>query len=146
MPLDDYFSAPDDATALRVLDQLGGPDPVLFDALDLKNLDPHLAVGSLEAVLTGCTHEEVRHRPRFCQLISSPDDEGQWVVTVTDSLRDALAAVVPEDLPELAFAWSDDYGHPGLTPEGALAVLLQLAALASRAHSAGDHLYCRMAL
>ncbi|MET8897183.1 hypothetical protein [Streptomyces albogriseolus] len=44
-----YFSTPDDAAALGVPDQPGGPHGSAFDTLPLKGFDPMAVVVTLEA-------------------------------------------------------------------------------------------------
>lgn len=58
MPMRDYFSAADD-TALRVLDNPGGPNPDTFDVVSLKGIDPVVVMAQLEAIMTGSPYEEV---------------------------------------------------------------------------------------
>ncbi|ELS57533.1 hypothetical protein [Streptomyces viridochromogenes] len=79
----DYFSASDDDTALRVLDEPGGADPAGWDVVPLKGIDPVVATARLEAVLTGCTYEEAAERPRSGQPLSSPEAESAFVVSVS---------------------------------------------------------------
>ncbi|MDT3399629.1 hypothetical protein RKE29_23805 [Streptomyces sp. B1866] len=148
MPLCDYFSAPDDATATGVLDEPGGPDPSALDVLPLKGVDPVVVLPRLEAVLTGRTYDEVSGLPRSGQLLSSPEADGQFVVSVSDSLQEALAAAPPASLAEAAGPWSEteELRQSGVTAEAVLEALTQLAALAARAREAGRRLYCWWAL
>ncbi|MCX5242876.1 hypothetical protein OG824_47525 [Streptomyces prunicolor] len=43
----------------------------------------------LEGILSGCTYDEAPARPRSGQLLSDP--EAAFVISVSDTLRDALA-------------------------------------------------------
>ncbi|AXK34060.1 hypothetical protein DVA86_16725 [Streptomyces armeniacus] len=147
MVMCDYFSAPDDDTAVRVLDEPGGPDTESFDVVSLKGLDPVVLMPQLEAILTGCTYDEASERPRSGQLLSSPEAEA-FVVSVSDTLQEALASATPASLAEAAGPWSetDELREYGVTAETATGVLDVLSGLAGRARSAGCRLYCRWAL
>ncbi|MFF2023545.1 hypothetical protein ACFVW2_17375 [Streptomyces sp. NPDC058171] len=139
-----YFSAPDDGSALGVLDAFGGPDRTTFDVVSLKGIDPVVVIAQLEAVLTACTYGEARGRPRSGQLLSSPEAEDAFVISVSDTLQEALASAAPSSLSEAAGPWcaSDELQELGTTPEEAIEVLESLAGLAGRARAAGSRLYC----
>ncbi|MFE6052534.1 hypothetical protein ACFQ6N_17410 [Kitasatospora sp. NPDC056446] len=147
MPLCDYFSAAGDQAAVSVLRTLGGPGPAGLDAVFLKNIDPVVSVARLEAVMTGCGFEEASERPRSGQLLSSPECE-PFVVSVSDSLADALAAASPEDLVRFAEPWArtDELRQLGISAEDTLDVLEALAGLAQRARASDQRLYCWWAL
>ncbi len=140
----DYFSAADDETAVHVLDQPGGPNPAKFDVVPLKGIDPVVMLAQLEAILTGCTYDEASTRPRSGQLLTSPEDEAAFVVSVSDTLQEALAMALQSALAEAAQSWSqtDEGRQQALTSETALDVLILLSGLAGRARSAGLRLYC----
>ncbi|MBT2424083.1 hypothetical protein J7F01_40595 [Streptomyces sp. ISL-22] len=148
MVMCDYFSASDDDTALRVLDEPGGPDPAGWDVVPLKGIDPVVVMARLEAVLTGCSYEEAAERPRSGQLLSSPEAESAFVVSVSDTLTEALASATPAVLAEAAGPWAetDELRQYGTTAEAATEVLGLLSGLARRARSAGCRLYCWWAL
>ncbi|MEU0970347.1 hypothetical protein ABZ357_34865 [Streptomyces sp. NPDC005917] len=148
MVMCDYFSASSDDVAVGVLDQPGGPDPSIFDVVPLKGIDPVVVMARLEAILTGCTHDEASERPRSGQLLSSPEAESAFIVSLSDTLQEALASATRASLTEAAGPWSetDELLQYGVTLETALDVLVQLAGLASRARSAGLHLFCWWAL
>jgi hypothetical protein len=147
MPLCDYFSAVDDQAAVAVLETLGGPGQAGLDVVLLKNIDPVVAIAQLEAVMTGCSYEEASERPRSGQLLSSPEDES-FVVSVSDTLADALAAASRYDLVRFAGPWSmtDELRQLGISVEVTLDVLEALAGLAQRAQASGQRLYCWLAL
>ena len=73
MVMCDYFSAASDEAAVGVLDGPGGPDPSVFDVLSLKGVDPVVVMARLEGILTDCTYDEARARPRSGQLLSDPE-------------------------------------------------------------------------
>ncbi|MGY1502117.1 hypothetical protein ACW4TU_36970 [Streptomyces sp. QTS52] len=148
MVMCEYFSASDDGTAVRVLDQPGGPDTARFDVVPLKGVDPVVVMVQLESILTGCTYDEATERPRSGQLLSSPEAESAFIVSVSDTLQEALASATHVSLAEAAGPWSetDELRQYGLTTEAATGVLYLLSGLASRARSAGCRLYCWWAL
>jgi hypothetical protein len=105
MPDCTYFSAPDDEAAVAAIETFG-PDHAGFDVVFLKNIDPVVAIANLEAIMTGCGYEEARQRPRSGQLLSSPDYEGAFVLSVSDTLVEALVAATQNDIARVAQAWS----------------------------------------
>ncbi|MFG2563679.1 hypothetical protein [Streptomyces sp. NPDC048496] len=148
MVLCDYFSAGDDDAAVRVLDRPGGPDTSAFEVVSLKGVDPVVVMARLEAILTGCTYDEACRRPRSGQLLSSPDDEGAFIVTVSDTLQEALGSATHDFLVEASGPWSEtgELRQYAITSEAALEVLIHLSGLASRARSSGLRLFCWWAL
>ncbi len=143
--MSDYFSAADDQAAVAVLQTLGGPGQAGLDVVLLKNIDPVVAIAQLEAVMTGCSYEEASGRPRSGELLSSPEDES-FVVSVSDTLFDALASVSREDLLRFAGLWSETGEIRQLSVEVTVDVLEALAGLAQRARASGLRLYCWLAL
>ncbi|MGW6937555.1 hypothetical protein ACWGF3_00805 [Streptomyces xanthophaeus] len=148
MPLCDYFSAPDDQAAVGVLRTPGGPGQAELDVVFLKDIDPVVAIAQLEAVMTGCSHEEATGSPRSGQLLSEPEDGPPFVVTMTDTLIDALASASPDDLVRCAEPWSmtDELRQIGIGVEATAEVLAGLAGLARRARASDRRLYCWWAL
>ncbi|GAA2420690.1 hypothetical protein [Streptomyces glaucus] len=144
----EYFSASDDDAAVRVLDQPGGPHRSAFDVVPLKGFDPVVVMARLEAILTGCTYEEASERPRSGQVLSSPEAESAFVLSVSDSLQEALASASHTSLIDAAGRWAetDELRQSGVAPETALEALVQLGGLADRARSAGFRLFCWWAL
>ncbi|WP_203691748.1 hypothetical protein [Streptomyces sp. SID12488] len=147
MPLSDYFSAADDQAAISVLQTLGGPEKAGLDVVLLENIDPVVAIALLESVMTGCSYEEARELPRSGELLSSPEGES-LVVSVSDSLVDALAAASRDDLVRAAELWSmtDELRQLGISVEVTVEVLEELAGLTQRALASGLRLYCWLAL
>ncbi len=148
MVMCDYFSACDDDEAVCVLDEPGGPDTATVDVVSLKGIDPVVTLAQLEAILTGCTYEEASARPRSGQLLSSPEAEDAFIVSVSDTLPAALASASHASLMGAAGPWADtdELRRSGTTADTALDVLFVLSGLASRARSAGLRLYCWWAL
>ncbi|MGW4233506.1 hypothetical protein ACWEF9_30320 [Streptomyces sp. NPDC004980] len=148
MVMSDYFSASDDDTAVRVLDRFGGPDPSVLDVVPLKGIDPVVAIARLEAVLTGCTYDEATGRPRSGQLLSSPEADSAFIMSVSDTLQEALASATHDSLVEAAGPWSEteELQASGIDSETAGEALVLLSGLAGRARSADLRLYCWWAL
>ncbi|GAA2751983.1 hypothetical protein [Kitasatospora cinereorecta] len=144
MTLCDYFSAADDQAALALAERPGRPAEAVLDVVFLKNIDPVVAIAQLEAILTECTYEEAGRRPRSGQLLSSPEEEGHLIISVTDSLAKALAEATRADLERVAEPWSmtAELQQSKVDAFNALDVLEALAGLAQRARAADLHLYC----
>ncbi len=141
----DYFSAPGDQAAASALAE--GPDDAGFDTLSVKTIDPAVLLGQAVALLIREPVSRVTGHPRFVHLVTSPEAESAWIVTLPDELRDALADASSERLAEISVPWSQAEEFYGCADPGTLADLLdELAALAGRARSHDRGLYCRMAL
>jgi hypothetical protein len=148
MPLCDYFSAADDQAAVAVLDTLGGPSQASLDVVDLKNIDPVVCIAQLEAIMAGCSYEDARRRPRSGQLLSSPEAEDAFVVSVSDTLCELLAVATADDLARAAGLWSqtEELRMMRADAETMASVLADLAGLARRAQASNQRLYCWWAL
>ena len=145
MPLIDYFTAPSDADAARVLPGSGGPAALGFDTLAANGIDPAVTLGTLESILTDRSYDEVATESRQCHLLTDGEAEA-FVVTVTDTVRDALAAASAERLRQAAEPWAATEELAGTAPAMLAETLEQLAALARRALERTHHLYCWWAL
>ncbi|MFJ7969018.1 hypothetical protein [Streptomyces sp. NPDC096324] len=139
----DYYAATDDTQALVLFEGDRMADP--FGTLGLKGADPYLILGPVEAHLTGMSEQQVETDPRFCELLNDSDTEGPWLVSLTDSLRDALAAASPERLLEAATAWTHTEDGRGQDP-GLMADFLERLGELARDAAPGRRLYCGMSL
>ncbi len=163
----DYFTAPSDQHAVAALDGLVDLDPDTIDAneapcgsldvatrpwiqvaasgtpvLQLKGVEPVVALGRLEAALTGRPYEEVASGARRGSLVAMSDDGDSLVLTVTDELRDALAALDADGVAAAARVWAiDEEGEPS---EESVPVLSVLAELSAGAVNRGERIYCRI--
>jgi hypothetical protein len=81
-------------------------------------------------------------------LLSDPQHGEAFVVGLTDTLAEALAALPPDRLLPAATAWSatEELRLDAVTPDTAAAALRALSALAHRARTDGRRLYCRWSL
>jgi hypothetical protein len=144
MPYTDYFAAPSDHDAAQVA-TVDDPKTLGFDVVYAKNIGPDLIIGKLESILTGVPIDSIATDPRMCRVVADP--EGAPIVTVTDSLRNALATLPPDDRPQVAEQWSRIEDFLGLFPVDFLNLMLrQLAELATGASARDHHLYCRWSL
>ena len=141
----DYFAAADDHSAAMTLEH--SPDPERFEVLDVGGIDPAVQLATLEALLREVGYEQVVADPRQCSLLSDPGDKGRWVVTLTDTLRDALAEAGADHLARTAIPWSQSeefYGGGDAELLGDF--LIRFARLARTARERSHHLYCWMSL
>jgi hypothetical protein len=141
VPDADYFAAADDAAAIAVI-EAGGPTGVGLDVIFLKDIDPVDAIAQLEAVMTSCSYEEASKRPRVGQLLSSADVDSPFVLTVSDTLFEALISATNDGVAATAEAWSASGGVRGLDAATAARIVEALVGLANRAHLADLRLYC----
>jgi hypothetical protein len=141
----DYFSAPNDEEAAKVLTVEGGPGAPDsgYDAVALKGIDPVVQLGTLESLLTATPYDDVIDDPRSGSMLAAGEDYEQFVVTLTGSLVAALAAAGDAGLAQVAAPWSqtDEFGGH-VSPEELTPALRDLAALARRAESSGALVYC----
>jgi hypothetical protein len=115
MSLIDYFIAADDTVAATL--------------------------GTLESIMTGCSYDAVTDQPRHCHPITDASQEA-FVVTVTDTMRDALAHADAGHLSAAARAWARTDELRGVAAQDLLKLLEAFAALARRAVEHGQRLYC----
>lgn len=140
-----YFCAADDTAALALFE--AGPQGDDFGMLGLKGADPYDLLGDVQAQLTGCSMETAESNPRFGHLLSDPHDEGQWLVTLTHEVRDALAHATPEQLGSTAGILVAGEDPPRGWEVDLLADFLErLAALSRQAYRQQQGLYCLMSL
>lgn len=144
MPLCDYFSAADDEAAVAALQAPGGAGAASLDVVSLKNIDPVVCMARLEAIMAGCSYEEASQRPRSGELLSSPEAESAFVLSVSDTLRELLAGATEDDVVRAADPWSmtDELRMVGVDAQTAAGVLAALAGLARRARASDQRLYC----
>jgi hypothetical protein len=152
----DYFRAPSAAAVLEQMAQRdGGPlviensDSSAFDGVELKFIDPPVALGRLVAFAMGVAYhsDHVEHRLIWPDGEQDPEHMGPWVIALDDLTRDTLAGVPAQRVPELADQWATIEEFDGLNlTEGFRPAVEQLTALAGRARDSGESLYCWMSL
>jgi hypothetical protein len=111
---------------------------------------------TLEALLTGRDRDEVERNPRVARMpqfeegppLASVDlDDGPWVVTVTDELRDALCAADARRRAAVAYQWAESGDFDEHADGEDLAYTVdRLAELARIAQLRNEHLYCWLSL
>lgn len=121
-----------------------------FDGFAARGYDGIVNMSTLEELLTGVPYDRLEQDPRWGGEVSEdPAPENCGVVSVTDTLRDALAAASEETLETIVSAWAqteelapDDGGAPTEADlDQHLTFLKKLRNLAARAHGRGHHLY-----
>ena len=143
----DYFRAVDDAAAIHLAETVSGGPTVhaddAVDAVDLKNIEPTVHLGMLVALAEGVPWEV--HLVDTA-LLWSGSEEGPWLVSIKDTVRDILAAMATGGrLPELSAQWgrTEELSRNGPLPaEQMLPVIEEITGLARRARDAGEHIYC----
>ncbi|MBP2702934.1 hypothetical protein JOL79_03850 [Microbispora sp. RL4-1S] len=148
----DYFSAATDDEAAAVYDWPAGPicppsgtEPK--DSVEVKNIDPHVMMGTLEALLTGNRYEDITERPRHAATLRFGDDGGDGLFTITGEFTSALVSADDDRIHAVAHAWSETEEFWGHADPAELAELLRdLRDLAVRATQQRHQLYCWMSL
>lgn len=162
----DYFVAPTDDDAAGTVDLVGGPGAAVAAAPDPRGLlyrtgrpattatdpafptvpgngvEPVVQMGTLEALLTGRTFDEVLESARR-DPVALRDGGERLVLRLNDPLADALATASDDRLAEVAGPWSrTDEFWGDADPATLASFLLDLAALARGGRERGEALYC----
>ncbi|GAA2599790.1 hypothetical protein GCM10010399_33220 [Dactylosporangium fulvum] len=142
----DYFRAADDASAIKLIEDLvGGPagNSSTVDAIDLKGIDPTVTLAELVCFVRGIEWNVNVVEEHL--VWSRAEAEGPWVLSIGDDVRDALASITEAQMPSLSARWgrTEELAWHGPLPDDTmLPVIENISALARRARDAGDHLYC----
>lgn len=143
----DYFAAASDDEAASVLES-GPLAQGSVDTVELKGVEPVVAMGILESLLTQQPYEVVVENPRQGLQVADHDD-GVFVMAMTSELQTALATAERVVLHQAASRWAEN-PELAVTDEEDLDALteglVELAALARRASARGEYLYCWMCL
>lgn len=162
----DYFVAPSDDDAAGTLDRLGGPggapagspDPrgwlfrrpeapavdtaPLFPTVAGNGIEPVVQLGTLEALLTGRTFDQVLDAGAR-EPVAQRDGGDRLVLRVNDALVDALVSTPDDRIEAVALPWSRTEEFWGAAhPEVLARFLHDLAALSRGARDRGDTVYC----
>ncbi|GIH22278.1 hypothetical protein Aph01nite_05880 [Acrocarpospora phusangensis] len=137
------------------------PERPVFDAVDAKSIDPHVAFGQLVALAAGVPYsidlidsvmlypppegapqsdEEWESLPE-----DSPYLDGSWIAELPVMARDALADLDDSRVPEVAGRWSEAEEFKSWSPEDRrhlFALTEQFVGLARRAKADDQLLYC----
>lgn len=166
-----YFAAQDDDSADRAESRPGGPlgwptvtghrkaglfrrEPVVealgpaYEGFHVRGYDPVVTLGTLESLLRGIDYDALEHDPRWGRSTNDAGtSEDRAVLTLTDTLRDALADASDDDLRRVAEPWSRTEelrgeGWEDVTVDEHVRFLRQLRDLAASAHRQDHRLYC----
>lgn len=119
-----------------------------FDGFAARGYDGVVNMGTLEALLTGVPYERLEKDPRWGGEVSDDEPPGNCgVLSVTDTLRDALAAAPDGALGTIVGPWAQTEElapQDGNAPtrddlDRHLAFLHELRDLAVRARDTGHH-------
>ncbi|PPK62742.1 hypothetical protein V5P93_003997 [Actinokineospora auranticolor] len=146
--LTDYFRAPDAGAVVAFLTSSEAASPVAeFDGVEAKSIDPHVVLGLLVAVAAGEPYQGLASRPVWPatpEPTGYPDDgdpwaDGPWVFELDTRVRDVIADVNEVTAVVTEWARAEEVGG---SPSDWEPVVGELVALAGRARSAGQRLYC----
>jgi len=155
----EYFSAPNDELAAATLNWPGGPENGFkpkglfarridgYPAVHGRGVDPVIALGQFEALLTGLSLDEQFADEDSRPILAETEPDARLVLRIHDHFRDALAVAPLQNLRDLAVPWStieEFYGQANRA--GLIKLLMLLRAQAVEARGAGHHLYCWMSL
>ncbi|WP_030438997.1 hypothetical protein [Actinoplanes subtropicus] len=132
-----YQVSPDEATRPRVEIAQSGTLVV-----QCKGVDP-TSLARLEEILTGRSYDDVNADPRQAALIAPAEEDvdGCMVLSVTDTLRDALASLKPAAQPQVARQWASTE-FAATAADSLTMFLAALTDLAQRAVADNKRLYC----
>ncbi|MEU8241258.1 hypothetical protein AB0C07_23685 [Actinoplanes missouriensis] len=148
----DYFRAPSVAAVRAHMDENEADSPLLgdFDGLALKTIDPSVILGQLVAFAMGREWGTDLVDDRLAWPENGeqdPEHEGPWVTVLDDRVRDVLAGIAADRVPELAERWAAVEEFGGFADADYLReVITDFTALATRAREQGESLYCWMTL
>jgi hypothetical protein len=130
------------------------------DWIDMKGVDPHVALGQLVAFAEGRPYDvrgtgpellwpDARQWPPGRPAppgAESPWDSGLHLTGLPDAWRDLLASIPEEHVPMLALQWYDIEEFDFADFPDCEEYIRTFAGFARRARGAGAHLYCRCCL
>lgn len=139
-----YFAAADDDDAVRaVVREDDEPAATGYDGFDVNGMDPTVDLLPVEEILSGRSAKAIQADPRHGHLLATADEGQLLCLSLTDALRDALAAADRGSLHDVARAWAASEVFPTPPdPDGLGGFLEQAVDLASRAVERGHRLYC----
>ncbi|MFI7419326.1 hypothetical protein [Nonomuraea sp. NPDC049684] len=159
----DYYRAPNRATATWRPSELRAPakplsDAPAFDVVETKWIDPTGSLGELVAVIKGVPYSNdlVETVTLFPPSEGAPKTEDEWLALPEDSpyregpeidelsvsVRDALAEVDDDRLPEIAQRWMKEDVSSFHDGDYVLDLVKEFVALARRAKESDELLYC----
>lgn len=169
----DYFAAPSIDDAAATIDRLGGPGSIstpaaptrrglfrrqsapaaaaetsaAFVTVDGGGIEPVVQMGTLEALLTGRSYEEVVDARDGTEFVAVRDEGQRLVVKLSDQLANALARASGEELDAVAEPWAQTEEFWGAAEPALLADFLRrLSVLSRQARDDGAAVYCWMSV
>lgn len=140
-----YFAAASDADAAVFADSETGPIADTHPVVD--GVDPVVQGATLLSLLDGRDYDEIADDPAWARLVSSPDGDARWVVSLPDSFTTALADATDAQLTAVAVPWSETEEFWGaVSSDDLIPVLFALRALALSVRDTDARLYCWMSL
>jgi hypothetical protein len=141
--LQDYFAAESDEQAATV-GQSGPAGAGELDRVEDTGIDPVVQLTKLAGLLTGRDYADLKNDERQGRSLGDRSTYEYGVLTVPDAVQAALAAAGDARLREVAVPWSqtEEFNWDSRSPEALGDLLVELAALAGRAHERGQRLYC----
>lgn len=142
-----YFAAPTDELAAGTIDRAGGgPGAAVasdegFPAVEEAGFDPVVQAGTLEAILTARTYEDIEASPGWARVVAERDGGERLIVALRDPLVSALADSTPESRCEVSARWAETEEFWGQADSGVLARRLDELSLARAAQNSRERLY-----
>ncbi len=129
-----------------------GLTPGEWPAMEFKHLET-VKMGTLEAILTGVAYDDI-DQDSLHNMVREGGEEGPWISRLRQPLVDALVALEPPRVGDVAAAWADTDEfkvRPSDKPSRAdiedLATLIpEMAALARMSKERGEPLFLMMGL
>jgi hypothetical protein len=144
----DYFRAPSATDVRRHMDEndASSPVPATFDGVELKTIDPSVALGMLIAFATDKEWSVDLVNERLIWPEGGEHDTeygGPWANSLDDRVRDVLAGIPADHVSTLAKRWATIEEFNGRIDLDLLCeVIAEFTALAVRARENGESLYC----
>lgn len=82
------------------------PTATGYDGFDVNGMDPTVDLLPAEVILSGRSAETIQADPRYGHLLATADDGQLLCLSLTDALRDALAAADRGSLHHVAQVWA----------------------------------------
>ena len=138
----DYFSAPDDNTAAQALTS---PDDRAL-VIEGRGVEPTVSLAVLEGLLGGREFEDILDDEESYATVAISDTAEAFVIRVGNALEELLAGSDPARLDAAAPHWATSEEMEGARPADLRDFVLELRELIVNSRSAGQRVYCLMAL
>ena len=140
-----YFAATSDTEAAAIADSVAGPATGVHPIVD--GVDPVIQGATLLSLIDGRDYDDIVDDPEWARLVSSPESQEAWVVSMPHSFTAGLAEASEADLVKVADPWSKTEEFWGqATAEDLFPLLLELRGLALSVRGTEARLYCWISL